>query len=101
MKLDFEDGALEAIADKALERKTGARALRAILEEFMATLNYKYPVAKEFKSVYEYLHERLVAANLKKDAAILNEVLEHLRGMRDTWKEVMHVVNTQKSASSE
>ena len=67
----------------------------------MATLNYKYPVAKEFKSVYEYLHERLVAANLKKDVAILNEVLEHLRGMRDTWKEVMHVVNTQKSASSE
>lgn len=72
----------------------------AILEEFMATLNYKYPVAKEFKNVYEYLHERLVAANLKKDTAILNEVLVHLRDMRDTWKEVMRVVNAQKSASS-
>ncbi len=43
VKLDFEDGALEAIADKALERKTGARALRAILEEFMLDIMYEIP----------------------------------------------------------
>ena len=35
VKLEFEDGALHAIAAKALERDTGARALRAILEEYM------------------------------------------------------------------
>ena len=33
--------------------------------------------------------DRLVQANIKKDKAILEEVLEHLRTMRDTWKEVM------------
>ncbi len=43
VKLDFEDGALEAIADKALARKTGARALRAILEEFMLDIMYEIP----------------------------------------------------------
>ncbi len=43
VRLDFEDGALEAIADKALERKTGARALRAILEEFMLDIMYEIP----------------------------------------------------------
>jgi flagellar protein FliS len=69
----------------------------AIIEEFLATLNYKYPVANDFKNVYDYLHERLVDANLKKDPEILNEVLEHLRGMRETWKEVMHRANTEKS----
>ena len=43
VKLDFEDGALEAIADRALEKKTGARALRAILEEYMLDIMYEIP----------------------------------------------------------
>lgn len=60
-----------------------------IIEEFRATLNFKYPIAKEFDNVYEYLLKRLVEANVKKDTEILEECLEHLRGMRDTWKEVM------------
>jgi len=43
VKLNFEDSALEAIADKALERDTGARALRAIIEEFMLDIMYEIP----------------------------------------------------------
>lgn len=60
-----------------------------IIEEFQATLNYKYPVAKDFNNVYNYLQDQLRQANLKKDKKILQEVLKHLRTMRDTWKEVM------------
>ena len=60
-----------------------------ILEEFQATLDHKYEVAKDFDHVYKYLMDRLVQANIKKDKAIWEEVLEHLRTMRDTWKEVM------------
>ncbi|MFU0826238.1 MAG: ATP-dependent Clp protease ATP-binding subunit ClpX [Lachnoclostridium sp.] len=41
--LEFDDGALEAIAEKALEKKTGARALRAIIEEFMLDIMYEIP----------------------------------------------------------
>ena len=58
-------------------------------DEFRATLDFKYPVAKEFDKVYEYLQYRLVWANVKKDIEIIEECLGHLRGMRDTWKEVM------------
>ena len=43
VKLEFEDGALEAIADMALEKHTGARALRAILEEYMLDIMYEIP----------------------------------------------------------
>ena len=43
VKLEFEDGALHAIARKALERHTGARALRAILEEYMLDIMYEIP----------------------------------------------------------
>ena len=41
--LAFDDGALEAIAKKAMERDTGARALRAILEEYMLDIMFEIP----------------------------------------------------------
>lgn len=43
VELNFEDEALELIAEEALKRKTGARALRAILEEFMLDIMYEIP----------------------------------------------------------
>ena len=69
-----------------------------IINEFQATLDHKYPVAKDFDNVYNYLKRRLLEANMKKDAEILEEVLGHLRTMRDTWKEVM-AINQGKKAS--
>lgn len=41
--LEFDQSALEAIAEKAMEKKTGARALRAIIEEFMLDIMYEIP----------------------------------------------------------
>ena len=43
VKLEFEEGALHAIAAKAMEKHTGARALRAILEEYMLDIMYEIP----------------------------------------------------------
>lgn len=43
VELEFDDSALEAIAEKALEKKTGARALRSIIEEFMLDIMYEIP----------------------------------------------------------
>ena len=43
VKLEFDDGALEAIADQAMKKDTGARALRAIIEEFMLDIMYEIP----------------------------------------------------------
>lgn len=43
VQLEFEDGALEAIAEKALKKNTGARALRAIIEEIMLDIMYEIP----------------------------------------------------------
>ncbi|MGI6056622.1 MAG: ATP-dependent Clp protease ATP-binding subunit ClpX [Bilifractor sp.] len=43
VKLVFDDGALHAIAKKALEKDTGARALRAIIEDFMLDIMYEIP----------------------------------------------------------
>ena len=43
VELSFDDEALEAIAELALKKKTGARALRAIIEEFMLDIMYEIP----------------------------------------------------------
>ena len=57
-----------------------------------------HEVAKDFDRVYTYLERRLVEANIRKDAEILEEVLTHLRSMRDTWKEVMRL-NKEKGTA--
>ncbi len=43
VRLDFEEEAVEAIADKAFERKTGARGLRSIMEDVMMDVMYRIP----------------------------------------------------------
>lgn len=49
VRLRFTDGAISAIAKKAIKRKTGARGLRAILEEIMLDLMYDIPSQKSIK----------------------------------------------------
>jgi flagellar protein FliS len=83
------------IAAMAIEKKEYDKAnlniikAERIITEFRSTLDFKYPVAKHFELVYEYIYRRLIEANIKKDVEILEEALGYIREMRDTWKEVM------------
>ncbi len=91
------------IAITAVEQKDIQKAhinivkTQKIIEHFRVTLDMRYPVAQDFDRVYVYLEQRLIEANVKKDAEILNEILGHLHSMRDTWKEVMRL-NREKGA---
>jgi flagellar protein FliS len=60
-----------------------------IITELRSTLDFKFPIAREFDTVYDYINRRLVDANIKKETEILEEALDYIRQMRDTWKEVM------------
>ena len=51
VKLKFTEGALVAVARKAYTQKTGARGLRAILEEVMLDMMYEIPSQKQIKEV--------------------------------------------------
>ena len=51
VRLEFEEEALRAIAAKAMEKDTGARALRAILEEYMLDIMYEIPKDSSIRSV--------------------------------------------------
>ena len=71
--LEFETAALEAVAEKALERKTGARALRSVMDEFMTDLFYDLPEIGEgarFVVTAEAIGaEKTALADLRQDQA--------------------------------
>ena len=55
---------------------------QAIIEELQSTLNHSY-------NVYHYIYSLLTDANIHKDKETLEKALNEIRGMRDTWKQVM------------
>lgn len=91
------DGAIKFcnIALDGIEKKDYQKAnlniqkARNIIVELQSTLDHKYAVAKDFDIVYDYIFNKLVDANVKKDPEILTEALNEIRDMRDNWKEVM------------
>ena len=99
LTLMLYDGAIKFcnIAIMGIEQKDVEKAhnnivkTEKIVEYLRDTLDMKYPVARDFENIYVYLSRRLVAANMKKDKDILEEVCEHLRSVRDTWREVMRL----------
>ncbi len=90
--IKFCNIALVGMENKDIE-KTHNNIVKArnVIDELLSTLNHKYPVAKDFENVYTYIRELLTEANVKKDPEILNMALTEIRGMRDTWKEVMRL----------
>ena len=61
VNLDFRDGALRAIARKAIERKTGARGLRSILENILMDPMFDIPTANDIQDVV--ISEEVVTDN--------------------------------------
>ncbi|MCL2400920.1 MAG: flagellar export chaperone FliS [Defluviitaleaceae bacterium] len=60
-----------------------------IIREFQITLDKKHEISHQLNQMYDYLYHRVIEANIKKDEEMLTEVRDHLRTMRDTWKEAM------------
>jgi len=92
--IKFCNIAKEAMDEGNIEKtNTNIQKAEKIIVELRVTLDMKYPVAKEFDVVYDYIYRRLVEANMQKDKEILEEALKHIKTMRDTWKEVMRINN--------
>jgi ATP-dependent Clp protease ATP-binding subunit ClpX len=62
-ELEFTQSALELISERALQRRTGARALRAVLDEIMLELMYHLPEMDNVNAVY-VIDERAIAEKL-------------------------------------
>lgn len=64
-----------------------------IIDYLRETLDMKYPVAQDFENIYVYLSRRITDAMVSKNPADMEEVVMHLRSVRDNWKEVMKKAN--------
>lgn len=51
VELTFEDGAIDAIAQKAIDQNTGARGIRSIVENLMLAVSYDVPSSPDIKSI--------------------------------------------------
>ncbi len=80
--MGFEKNDIEKISNNI-------QKARAIIVELQTTLNHDYEVAKDFDVIYEYIFNRLVDANVKKDKDALEDALVELRDLRDIWKKIM------------
>lgn len=86
----FANTAVTALEKKDYETTNiNIQKCRNIIVELTSTLDHKYPVAEDFKRMYDYIFALLIDANMKKDMESLQRALEEIRGMRDVWKEVM------------
>lgn len=94
--------AQSAIDEKNLERANNS-IIRAqdIVREFQVTLDMKYEVSKHLDSIYDYMYRRLIRANIKKDKAILEEMLEMAKDLRDTWTQAMKLAKRQVSSKDQ
>ena len=81
-----------AIENKEIE-KAGSVILRAqdIVQELMITLNTDYEISDNLYALYDYMYRRLIDANISKDIAPLDETLDLMTDLRDTWTQVIKI----------
>lgn len=91
-----------ALNDKNIE-KANKSIIRAqdIISEFRCTLDMKYDIAHQLDLLYDYMYRRLVDANIKKDGAIVEEVLGFAKELRDTWEQAMKIAKQQNSRTAQ
>lgn len=99
----FLNTAKKAIAENNIE-KTHNNLIKAqnIILEFMNSLDMEVggEIAINLYRLYEYLHHQLVQANIKKDVAIIDEVLDHLRSLKTTWEEAIRIARREQENAS-
>jgi len=94
--IKFLNQAKKGIETNNIElRNTNIQKAQAIIREFMITLDKSVPVSESMFDLYEYMNNRLIEANVKNDATILEEVIGYTTEFRDTWKQVIQI-NRQK-----
>lgn len=97
--IQFLNKAKVGIQNKSIEdTHNNIIGAQRILTEFMTTLDMKAggQMAVNLYNLYEYLYYRLVQANLKKDVAMLDEVLNHLKDLKATWEEAIKIASREK-----
>lgn len=69
-----------------------------IIRELMCSLNLEVgEIATRWYSLYEFIHYRLIQANLQKDVQIVEEALKLLKPLRDAWIKAVEGINENRN----
>ena len=98
------EGAIKFVklARKAIEEKDIAGAnenltkAQDIIAELDRSLDMSYDISQNLAGIYDFLYRRLVDANVKKDAELLDVVESMLKELKDTWEQAY--VNSKKNS---
>lgn len=94
--LKFLKLAKKGIEEKNNEMKnTNLIKAQKIIQEFMVTLDMNVEMSNSLMTMYDYMHRRLIEANVKNDISIIEEVEGYVVDFRDTWKQVIQVNRQQ------
>ena len=88
-KIGIEEKNIEKANDNLLKAQ-------AIITELDITLNMDIEISKNMHSLYDFSLSRLVDANLKKDASLIDDAKSVIVDLRDAWKEAMNIVKRGK-----
>lgn len=100
------DGAIKFIkqAKVYIDEKDMQKANNAILKaedivaELMTDLDPDYDISHDLYSLYEFINDCLVRANIKKDKELLDQSLDLINDMRQTWAQVVKQHRQQEYA---
>lgn len=78
-------------------------ACQNIILEFMNAIDMENggDLAQKLYNLYDYFYNTLVQANMKKDVKKVNEILEHLKSLRETWLKAINIANAEKAKNGE
>jgi flagellar protein FliS len=72
-----------------------------IVTELLSTLDFEQgEIAERLACIYEYMHRRLVEANVRKSVEPLDEVLAHLRALCDAWQQAVALASQAQAAET-
>lgn len=97
--IQFLNKALKAMNENDIQESHNNNvAAQNIITEFMNTLDMDLggEVAQNLYSLYEYLYYKLVQANVHKNSADIEEVIRHLKELKQTWEEAIKIASREK-----
>lgn len=100
--IKFIKQAIKDIQDNKIESKnTNIQKAQKIIQELMITLDQEVEISNQIMPLYDYMHHRLMEANIKNDVSILQEVEGFVVDFRDTWKQVILKTRQKQYAQGE
>lgn len=86
----------EGIAHQDVMKANAAlQKSQKILNYLRSTLDFQYEISNQLSALYDYFVRQVVAANIRKDAAPLEEVLTMIQELRDTFAQAAKQAKTQ------